>query len=182
MNHIVLRGYKELLKIGKINNNTVYNHVVEGRITTEDYKLITEMDCPELPIENIRKKVIKEMSEMCEYKIINEFYSDCLGEMLHFGCKKDEDQQWIMGKFFKAQLIKQSNPELADVQLETLAWKNQDALACFPFSPNQMITLGSDMETHLTEKKNKFYDLRMWALDEARTVEELQTWTWDMVI
>jgi len=129
-------------------------------------------------IESIRQSVISAMATQCEYKIVNEFYSDCLGESLHFGCKKDEDQQWIMGKFFKAQLIKQSNPELADVALEALAWKNQVALQCFAFSPNQMIALGEDMETHLAEKKNRFYELRIWALDEVRTVEELENWVW----
>lgn len=131
-------------------------------------------------IESVRQETIKAMDRMCEYKIINEFYSDCLGEFKHFGCKKDEDQPWIGLRYFKAQTIKQMNPELADTPLETLAWKNQDAPDCFPFSPNQMITLGDDMELHLANTKNRFYALRIWANDSSRTVEELQSWTWDM--
>jgi hypothetical protein len=51
MDAIVLKAYQELLKVGKITKDNVYSHVIQNRITAEDYTLIIgEEFVGEIPI------------------------------------------------------------------------------------------------------------------------------------
>lgn len=126
-------------------------------------------------LEEIKKSKIFEISAVCEDKIVNEFYSTCLGDKKKVDCTRD-DQNYIMGLVAKAQMI------VGGISADkTLDWKVSGEPICYPWTPQQVFALGMDLFSHLTEKKKKYETLRMY-IDQLTDMETIKAITWDTVI
>jgi hypothetical protein len=126
-------------------------------------------------LENIKQSKILEISYICEDKIVNEFYSSCLGEKKKIDCTRD-DQSYIMGLVAKSQMI--ASGIATD---KTLDWKASGEPICYPWTPQQVIALGMDLFNHLTEKKKRYEGLRMY-IDQLTDIETIKAITWDTEI
>lgn len=126
-------------------------------------------------LEEIKKSKILEISAACENKIVNEFYSTCLGDNKKVDCTRD-DQNYIMGLVAKAQMI------VGGISADkTLDWKVSGEPICYPWTPQQVFALGMDLFSHLTEKKKKYEALRMY-IDKLTDIEIIKLITWDTEI
>lgn len=163
-----------------IKEATSKGEVLSAEENLIDGNFLTFTDDSDVDIEKLKTEVIQSMSSTCRDKIINEFYSDCLGESKRFDCEVITDQPKIIGYYFSATLLTASQSELMDVAIDKFQWKASGELMCYPWTPRQIIKLGEDMQNHITEKTKRFDYLRIWALDNSRTVSELRGWTWDM--
>lgn len=98
MDSVVLRAYQELLKVGKITKENIYNHVAEGRITSENYKLITNEECPEMPLDKFKELKIIEINKTCEEAILAGFYSSVKYDpAVLYGFDRDDQKNWTDG-------------------------------------------------------------------------------------
>jgi hypothetical protein len=93
-----------LYDMREITKTDVYNYVVNGKITTNDYKTITNEECPKLPLDTIKQIKINELNNNMEDFIVNNFYSSCLGTSKKFDCE-ETDQIYIQGLAIKSQMI-----------------------------------------------------------------------------
>ena len=126
-------------------------------------------------LEDTKTQKVAEMNSVCEDKIVNEFYSSCLGESKRFDCTLT-DQTNIMSLTTKAQLI------LGGVATDTiLDWKESGVAECYPFTTTQAITLGSDLFNHITENRKQYEKLKKYIL-ELIDIKVIQAITWDTVI
>lgn len=126
-------------------------------------------------LEDTKTQKVAEMNSVCEDKIVNEFYSSCLGESKRFDCSIT-DQSNIMGLVAKAQMI------LASLTTDTtLDWKASGEPLCYPWTTTQVMTLGMDLFAHKTENIKRYEQLRAYIITLA-TVEEVNNVTWDIVI
>ncbi|WP_026093948.1 XkdX family protein, partial [Clostridium tyrobutyricum] len=128
----------------------VFNYVKSNTITKEDYKTIIGEDCPELPLDAVIQNKVQELETTCMAVIAGGFNSNCLGSSRHF----DTDGNnigFIQGLAAKASLIKSG----ATLQDTTLDWKASDDPVCYPFTPDQMISLGVDLSTFMTSNIKK---------------------------
>lgn len=149
---------------GKYNYKLVNGEVVE--LTDEE----------KVNLDEIKKNKINEISSTCENKIINEFYSSCLGEKKRFDCTRD-DQTYIMGLASKAQLI------LNNVATDNvLDWKASGEPICYTWQPQQALILGMDLFNHLTENKKRYEQLREYILTKLTTKDDINAVTWDTLI
>jgi hypothetical protein len=126
-----------------------------------------------LDINIIKQNKIQEMNSLCGYKIINEFYSTCLGENKRFDCELI-DQSNIMGLVAKAQIIV-ANPLLEDKSLD---WKASGELICYPFTTEQVVQLGIDLYNHKASTIKRFELLRIY-INSLVTIDEVNAVTWD---
>lgn len=173
-----------LFSMNGITKIDVFNYVCNGKITTTDYKTITNEECPELPLDVVKQNKIKELSLICENRIINEFYSTCLGskdtdgtlKKDHFDCN-DRDQIYIQGLANKAALILNGTP--TD---EILDWKKTGEPVCYPFPPQSCVQLGLDMFAHITDHKKRFDQIREYIQTKLTNTSEVNAITWDIVI
>jgi hypothetical protein len=129
-----------------------------------------------IDINIIKQNKIQEMNSLCGYKIINEFYSTCLGENKRFDCELI-DQSNIMGLVAKAQIIL-SNPLLEDKSLD---WKASGELICYPFTIEQVVQLGMDLYNHKASLIKKFELLRVY-INSLATIDEVNVVTWNTEI
>lgn len=116
---------------------------------------------------------IEKLRLTCQYSIVNEFYSRCLGERKRFDCEIT-DQLNILGLVGKAQLMMIS-PTLTDNIIE---WKASGEPTCYPWTPQQVIQLGIDMYGHVSNNIKRFEELRMYVVDPRRTIEEIEAVDW----
>ncbi|NRT72687.1 hypothetical protein [Clostridium beijerinckii] len=129
----------------------------------------------ESSIDQVKQNKINEMSAICENKIINEFYSSCLGESKRFDCTLI-DQTNIVGLVAKAQMIIAN--AITDNKLE---WKATGEPICYPWSPQQAITLGTDLFAHKTEKIKRYELLREY-INTLDTCDSVNKITWETEI
>lgn len=128
-------------------------------------------------IDELRVQMIEKMNQICEYKIINEFYSDCLGTSKKFDCEPTTDQVNIAG------LVSVAMAKMSGIPVEQdLKWKASGEQLCYPFAAEQIMKLGFDLHKHKTEKIEHFEKLRVYINDAARTEEEIKNVTWEMVL
>jgi hypothetical protein len=127
-------------------------------------------------IDQLRLQMIEKMRQTCEFKIINEFYSDCMGELKRFDCELT-DQSNIAGLVSVAMLLLNGTP----IE-ESLRWKSSDMPICINFLPQQIMKLGLDLHKHKTECILQFEKLRMYINDISRIYEEIKNITWDLVL
>lgn len=167
---------KALYDMKEITNTDVYNYVVNGNITTSDYKTITSEDCPELPLDTMKQNKINELNNSMEDFIINNFYSSCLGTSKKFDCEQT-DQIDIQGLAIKSQMIL-AGQQLSDT---TTNWKESGVDVCYHFEPAQCVQLGVDLSVHLTEAKEKKEKLVVYvkSLTDKTTIESVN---WDTQI
>lgn len=126
-------------------------------------------------IEDTKIQKINEMNLICQDKIINEFYSTCLGEKKRFDCTL-VDQSNIMGLVAKAQMIS------ANLTTDTtLDWKASGEPSYYPWTTTQITTLVTDLFTHKTENIKRFEQLRIY-INSLTTVNEVNKVMWDIVI
>lgn len=126
-------------------------------------------------LEDTLTQKILELSSICEDKIINHFYSSCLGESKRFDCSLT-DQSNIMGLVAKAQMI------LANLTTDnTLDWKASGEPLCYPWTTTQVMTLGMDLFAHKTEMIKRFEQLRAYIIT-LTDVEVIKNVTWETVI
>lgn len=123
-------------------------------------------------LDDAKASKIEEISSTCEDKIINEFYSSCLGVKKKFDCEI-KDQTNIIGLVAKAQMI------LANLSTDTsLDWKASGEAVCYPWTPEQILTLGMDLFSHKTAMIKKFELLREY-INKQTDVEIVQAITWE---
>lgn len=126
-------------------------------------------------LEDTKGLKINEISSVCENKIVNEFYSSCLGERKLFDCSLI-DQTNVIGLVAKAQMI------LAGIATDTtLDWKASGEPLCYSWTPAQVMTLGMDLFAHKTEKIKRYENLRAYIIT-LTTIEEINSVTWDTII
>lgn len=86
-----------LFSMRQLTKEDIFNYVCDGKITTTDYKTITQTDCPELPLDIAKKLRKEEISLTCKKVIYGGFTSKA-----HYGVEKTfgsttEDQANITG-------------------------------------------------------------------------------------
>ena len=129
-----------------------------------------------LAFDKVKKDKIVEMSSLCEYKIINEFYSDCLGEIKRFDCTL-LDQQNISGLVSVA-MAKASGSLIEEI----LRWKASGEPICYEWTSEQIMKLGLDLHKHKNDCIVRFEELRIYINDTNRTLQDLLNLTWDTQI
>jgi len=82
-----------------------------------------------------------------------------------------------MGLVSKAQLLL-NNADLPDKNLD---WKAEDEPVCYAWTPQQILILGSDMSTFMTNTI-KHKELLQAYVKILTTVEEVNSLTWDIII
>lgn len=99
--------------------------------------------------EDRKRKDIEEARAACNERILEGFYSSCLGEEKHFDCSMT-DQATIQGLVITAML------GLQGVTQEECLWKATGELECYAFTYAQIIQLGTDLKLHIQDNINQF--------------------------
>ena len=130
---------------------------------------------PATDIEVVRAAVIESMNQECAKRILAGFMSKAFdGETeKHYDCEMT-DQSRIAGLVSIAQL------RIAGLSTEILKWKASGELECYEWTPDQMLTLGLDLKRHIQDITDRFYVIRIYALDPDRTIVELEAIAWDL--
>ncbi len=127
-------------------------------------------------IEEGRVRIIESMNKECERRIITGFMSKAFdGTEKHYDCELT-DQARISGLVSIAQL------RLAGLSEEILTWKASGELECYEWTPKQVLDLGLDLKRHIQDITDRFYALRVYALNPGRTLDELEAITWDLEV
>ncbi|MFT5873849.1 MAG: hypothetical protein ACI8WT_002801 [Clostridium sp.] len=185
---------KELIK-SKLNDTTIifdnnndktnyYSLLINLSINLKDSDLIklaidktSEMWSPiETDLLNMRTNKIIKIRRLCEDEIINNFHSSCLGEDHLFDCDRDS-QLCIQGLVAKATLLA-SNVPMEDTSLE---WKYTGEPICYDWTITQVLTLGGDLYTHLTNCKKRYENLRIY-INSLTDIDIINSVVWDTVI
>ncbi|NRT86543.1 hypothetical protein [Clostridium beijerinckii] len=164
------------------NDDGSINCIPKDSATDNELSLFEEFEeaypngkIAEISLDEVKQNKINEMSAICENKIINEFYSSCLGESKRFDCTLI-DQTNIIGLVAKAQMI------IANAITDnTLEWKATGEPVCYPWTHQQVLTLGTDLFAHKTEKIKRYELLREYikTLDTCDSVNKI---TWETEI
>lgn len=170
-------AHYEFIKLLKPDVDTDLNIQIKEYQSVElENALILSFGSEPSDINQLRLQMIEKMRLTCEYKIINEFYSDCLGELKRFDCELT-DQSNIAGLVSVAMLMMSGTP----VE-EQLRWKSSDEPICHDFTVQQIMKLGLDLHKHKTEMITRFEQLRVYINDVIRTIDEIKAVTWDILI
>lgn len=166
-----------LYSMGQLSKEDIFNYVCEGKITTTDYKAITQSDCPELPLDIAKKLKKEEISSVCKNTIYGGFTSTA-----HYGTEKTfgssaEDQFNISGNS-QAAISKESGVPACQndkfyYHASGMPFEEWTAAAC--------IALGRDFkefrETQLMKSK-----MIQDYVDTLDTSEKVLNVTWDTQI
>lgn len=177
--------YKEYTEI--IGYNTITEIVVDEG--TGEERTITKHVLPEIPLDVLKESLIEKFRKECNQRILQGFESDCLGEPKIFDCE-DYDQQYITG-LLNLVTLKESimlvcqleQREPTELELTTLnepaKWKAKGEMICYEFSNEAVKKLALDMKKHINFHLDRFNELRLYILDENRTIEELDVVEWE---
>lgn len=138
--------------------------------------IIFSFTTPEASLEQIKQAKINELENDCTKVKNGGFKSSCLGSEKTFD-SSPENRTLIMGLAMKASLIANG----ATLPDSTLDWKAADEPICYAWIPQQMIILGVDLSTFMTNTIKHKEQLQQYA-NTLMTVEEVQKVTWDTVI
>lgn len=129
-----------------------------------------------LTINSIKNAKIQELEDDCTNVKDGGFKSSCLGTEKTFD-SSPENRNLIIGLAMKASLIA-NGATLTDSNID---WKTKDEPVCYAWTPQQMITLGVDMSTFLTNAIKHKEQLQQY-VNTLTAIEEVQKITWDTVI
>lgn len=138
--------------------------------------IVFSFTTPEASLDQVKQSKINELENDCTKVKDVGFKSSCLGTEKTFD-SSPENRTLIMGLAMKASLIA-SGTTLPD---STLDWKAADEPVCYSWTPQQMITLGVDLSTFMTNTIKHKEQLQQYA-NTLTSVEEVQKVTWDTVI
>jgi hypothetical protein len=138
--------------------------------------IIFSFTTPEATLEEVKQAKVQELEDDCTKVKNSGFKSSCLGEEKVFD-SSPENRNLIIGLAMKASLIA-NGATLADSNID---WKAKDEPVCYAWTPQQMITLGVDMSTFLTNTIKHKEQLQAY-VNTLITIEEVQKVTWDTVI
>lgn len=127
-------------------------------------------------LQDYKNVKIRELENNCTKVKDGGFKSNCLGSEKTFD-SSPENRNLIIGLAMKASLIA-SGATLADINID---WKAKDEPVCYTWTPQQMIILGVDMSTFLTNNIKHKEQLQAY-VKTLTTIEEVQKVTWDTVI
>ena len=172
-------GWLPLLEpdIPDYNPETQYlvddGYTIEATFVTPKYKVLDII----IDIEQLRTSAIQAMSSECQSRILAGFTSAAFDGVTEKQYDSEmTDQSRIGGLVSIAQL------RLSGVSTEPIKWKANGELSCYEWLPESMLFLGLDLKRHIESLTDRFYDLRVWALDSVRTIEELKAWSWGMTL
>lgn len=164
---------EELDQIGKLVDyngdisKILYYNPVTNTCFTEDTVI---------SLDDARQLKIQELEDYCTKVKDGGFKSSCLGTEKTFD-SSPENRNLIIGLAMKAGLVA-NGTKLTDNNID---WKAKDEDVCYPWQPSQMITLGVDMSTFLTDTIKHKEQLQAY-VNTLTTIEEVQKVTWDTVI
>lgn len=138
--------------------------------------IIFSFTTPEASLEQVKQAKIQELERDCTKIKDGGFKSSCLGTEKTFD-SSPENRNLIIGLAMKASLVA-NGATLADNNID---WKAKDEAVCYAWTPQQMITLGVDMSTFLTNTIKHKEQLQAY-VDTLTIIEEVQVVTWDTVI
>lgn len=138
--------------------------------------IVFSFTTPEANLEQIKQAKINELENDCTKVKDGGFKSSCLGDEKTFD-SSPENRTLVMGLAMKASLIA-SGQTLPD---STLDWKAKDEPVCYAWTPQQMITLGVDLSTFMTNTIKHKEQLQQY-VNTLTTAEEVQKITWDTAI
>lgn len=131
---------------------------------------------PEASLEQVKQAKCDELENDCTKVKDGGFKSSCLGNEKTFD-SSPENRTLIMGLAMKASLIA-NGVTLPD---STLDWKAADEPICYAWTPQQMIILGVDLSTFMTNTIKHKEQLQQY-VNTLTTAEEVQKVTWDTQI
>lgn len=164
---------EELKQIGKLvdyngdTSKTLYYNPVSNTCFTEDTTI---------SLDDAKQLKIEELEDDCTKIKDNGFKSNCLGTEKVFDSSA-ENRNLIIGLAMKASLIANGST-LTDSNID---WKAKDEPVCYTWTPQQMIVLGVDMSTFLTNTIKHKEQLQQY-VNTLTTIEEVNAVTWDTVI
>ena len=159
-----------------IKEHSDKNLTEEQNLADGNYLIFSDKKFPEgTLLETIRKIRIDEMNTECSKRILSGFVSKAFDGVTekHYDCEMT-DQSRISGLVSIAQL------RVLNLSTEPIKWKATGELECYEWTPVQMLELGLDLKRHIEANTDRFYALRVYALDDNRTKDELEAITWDM--
>jgi hypothetical protein len=132
---------------------------------------------PLLDIEQIRAQVIDTMNQECGKHILEGFISNAFNGVddKTYDCELT-DQSRISGLVSIAQL------RIMNLSTEPIKWKATGELECYEWTPEQILVLGLDLKKHIEKNTDIFYAFRIYALDPARTIQELEGLSWESIL
>jgi hypothetical protein len=138
--------------------------------------IVFSFTTPEATLEEVKKAKISELENDCTKTKDGGFKSSCLGTEKIFD-SSSENRTLIVGLAMKASLIA-SGAKLTD---STINWKAKDDPVCYAWTPQQMITLGVDLSTFMTNTIKRKEELQQY-VSTLTTVLDVQKVTWDTAI
>lgn len=138
--------------------------------------IVFSFTTPEATLEQVKQAKINELESDCTKVKDGGFKSNCLGTEKTFD-STPENRTLIMGLAMKASLIA-NGTNLPD---NTLDWKTVDEPVCYSWTPQQMIILGVDLSTFMTNTIKHKEQLQRH-VNTLTTVEDVQKVTWNTQI
>jgi hypothetical protein len=130
------KNYIEETPIGLYHPKWDGEKWIEGKVFTEEENLVKMYS--EIEIEK----------SICETKILGGMQSDCLGETKTYSTSMN-NQATIQG------LVITAITNMAVYTTEVLEHKAIDEVDCYPFTEEQIMKLGVDLKTHITNCKKE---------------------------
>jgi len=169
MDRIKLRAYQGLLKSGRITKETVYNNVLSNKITPEDYKQITNEECPELPLDRVKENKINEIKLECQNKIYSGFYSTV---------KYDEPKLYTLKDY------EQSNLQALLIGImggaTSVPWRHSELVVCDIWTSQEFMELYNQASAFTINQRYKSDVVELYILQEELTVEDVNNCNLDM--
>jgi hypothetical protein len=162
MDSIVLEAYKKLLSAGEISKETIKKHIVQGRITSEDYRNITDEDC-DLPKEVLKQNKIKEIKLECQNRIHDGFYSNVKYGTMNRYTLKDYEQGNI-----QALIISIMGGAI------TVPWRHNGVVVCDIWTAEEFMQFYQQAMTFTINLRYKSDIIELYIIEnEGITTEEL---------
>ncbi len=165
-----------VIKLGYGFKANEFGNCTGYRIDLETNNIVFSFTAPEATLEEVKQAKIQELENCCTKVKDRGFKSSCLGTEKIFD-SSPENRNLIIGLAMKASLVA-NGATLADSNID---WKSAGEPVCYPWQPQQMIILGVDMSTFLTNTIKHKEQLQQY-VSALKTVEEVQKVTWDTVI
>lgn len=179
-------SYIDALAMQVVADNQAFVDELQALVDSGSYRSSDNPVSSALPVNNLvdidkmRTMMLQKLSDLCNYKIVNEFYSTAFGEEKRFDCNntiEQPDQSNIMGNSVKAMAV------LSGIAPDNIIrYKASGEPQCYDITPQMAVQLGMDMYSHITSKVEHYQALRAYINDEARTIPEILAAFWEMEI
>jgi hypothetical protein len=151
---------------GIISSQDIYQKIVNGSLSVEDYKNIVGEDCPELPLETLKQNKKNELWSACNSDIQNGFIYNYRGTDYLLGYDLQTDQPNLDVQY-----------NLLNKVVGTITWKVKGQLIFLDLTTDEFADMYLQGALQRQSKSQKYFTL-CGQIESCTTKEEISNIVW----